>query len=68
MKEPLRDRFDVLLEKAQSGDANAQYEVAKCFMDGHLVEPSRDWARYWAFKALCAGNMSAEALYKSIVQ
>ena len=66
MKEPLADRFDVLLSKARSGDTNAQLELARCFYHGKLVEKSIDQAKYWAFKAILGGNRNAFDLYRTL--
>ena len=67
MKELLRDRVDVLMEKAQAGDGDAQLKLAKWFYEGHLVEKSIDQAKYWAFKSILAGNTSASSFYANIV-
>lgn len=61
--ELLRDRFDVLLEKAQGGDKDAQFELAKCLFNGTLAEPSVEQAQYWAFKSALQGNNSAISFY-----
>ena len=61
--ELLKDRFDVLLEKAQSGDKDAQYELAKCLFYGTLAESSAEQAQYWAFKSATQGNSSAISFY-----
>jgi len=68
MKEKLKDRIDVLLEKAKAGDSKAQLELAKSFYKGHLVEKSIDQAKYWAFRAMSDGNSSASECYHAIVQ
>lgn len=60
------DRFDVLMRKAKSDDAFAQYELAKWFYEGHLVEKSNEQAAYWAFKALNAGYLKAQELLNKI--
>lgn len=67
MSYPLKDRIDVLIEKAKSGDAKAQLSLAKCFHSGHLVEKSSDMAKYWAFKSLQNGNDKAMGYYQAIV-
>ena len=67
MKELVRDRIDVLFEKARSGDADAQLKLAKNFKKGHLVEKSLDQAKYWAFKAVSAGNHSAQSFYEDLI-
>lgn len=67
MKEPLKDRIDVLFEKAKSGDSKAQLKLAKCFYSGKLVEQSIDQAKYWAFKAILAENKDASIFYKTII-
>lgn len=66
MKKLLKDRIDVLIEKAKQGDAKAQLKLAKCFYKGHLVEKSLDMAKYWAFKSIQNGNNSAMYYYKAI--
>ena len=66
MKEPLKDRIDILIEEARSGDSVAQLELAKCFLNGRFVEKSIDQARYWAFKAVSSGNDLAQTFYMSL--
>lgn len=65
-KERIKDRIDVLIEKAKSGDSSAQLSLAKNFKKGILVEPSIEQARYWAFKAVSNGNTAAESFYNSL--
>ena len=67
MKELIRDRIDVLIDKAREGNARAQLKLAKCFYSGHLVEKSVDLAKYWAFKSLVGGCNSAAVFYKVVV-
>lgn len=52
MKDLIKDRIDILVEKAKQGDFESQYELAKSFYYGKLVERSLPLARYWAFKAI----------------
>lgn len=68
MKEILKDRIDVLFEKAKAGDADAQLKLAKSFYKGHLVEKSTDQARYWAFKSVSSGNTSAQGFYAELLK
>lgn len=68
MKELIRDRIDVLLDKAKSGNSRAQLRLAKCFHKGRLVEKSPELAKYWAFKALLGGNESAANFFKTVVE
>lgn len=67
MSNPLKDRIDILIEKAKSGDAKAQLNLAKCFLSGHLVEKSSELAKYWAYKSLQNGNRKAIEYYRAIV-
>ena len=67
MSNLLKDRIDILTEKAKSGDAKAQLSLAKCFHSGHLVEKSSYLAKYWAFKSLQNGNRKAFEYYRAIV-
>ena len=67
MKELIRDRIDVLLDKAKSGNSRAQLRLAKCFYKGRLVEKSPDLAKYWAFKAILGGDEFAADFYKTVV-
>lgn len=60
------DRFDVLMNKAEAGDAKAQYKLAKWFYKGHLVEKSNTQAAFWAFKSLNNGYLKAQSLLASI--
>ena len=66
MKEKLKDRIDVLFEKAKAGDNEAQLKLAKNFYRGHLVEKSIEQAQYWAFKSVSSGNLSAQSFYQNI--
>lgn len=66
MSKMKEDRFDILMNKAKSDDAFAQYELAKWFYEGHLVEKSNEQAAYWAFKSLNAGYLKAEELLNKI--
>lgn len=68
MKEMLKDRIDVLFDKAIAGDDEAQFKLAKSFYKGILVEKSVDQAKYWAFKSMSSGNSSASDYYNAIVQ
>lgn len=68
MKEKLKDRIDVLFEKAKAGDNEAQLKLAKCFYRGNLVEKSIDQAKYWAFKSVSSGNMSAQGFYNELLK
>ena len=67
MKEKLKDRIDVLFEKAKAGDNEAQLKLAKSFYRGNLVEKSIDQAKYWAFKAIQNGSGNAQAYYQALV-
>lgn len=66
MKEELKHRIDALMEKAKAGDTSAQLKLAKEFNKGSLVEKSLDNARYWAYRAVSGGNISAISFYNSI--
>lgn len=66
MSKMKEDRFNILMNKAKSDDAFAQYELAKWFYEGHLVEKSNEQAAYWAFKSLNAGYLKAEELLNRI--
>lgn len=68
MKEKLKDRIDVLFEKAKAGDNEAQLKLAKSFYRGNLVEKSIDQAKYWAFKSVSSGNMSAQGFYNELLK
>jgi len=67
MKELIKNRIDILIDKAREGNARAQLRLAKCFYNGHLVERSVDLAKYWAFKAMVGGNSSATDFYQAVV-
>lgn len=67
MSDLLKDRIDVLIEKAKSDDAKAQLSLAKCFHRGRLVEKSSELAKYWAFKSLLNGNDEARGYYQAVV-
>lgn len=66
MKEQLRDRIDVLMDKAKGGDAKAQLKLAREFKRGKLVEKSLEQAKYWAFKSVSAGYLKATSFYMSL--
>lgn len=66
MKTLLKHRIDRLYEQAVAGNSDAQLKLAKEFVRGRLVEKSQDNARYWAFKAITSGNLSAISFYGSI--
>ena len=68
MKEPLKDRIDVLIESAKNGDGVAQLKLSKYFYEGHLVEKSIENAKYWAFKATSADIPNAESYYNAITR
>lgn len=66
MKEILKHRIDRLMERAVTGDTDAQLDLAKEFVKGNIVEKSLENARYWAFKAVSGGNTPAIKYYNSI--
>lgn len=66
MKEPLKDRIDILIESARNGNSVSQLKLSKCFYEGHLVEKSNENAQYWSFKAVSAGVPEAECYYNAI--
>lgn len=66
MKEILKHRIDRLMERAVTGDTDAQLDLAKEFVKGNIVEKSLDNVRYWAFKAVSGGNTPAIKYYNSI--
>lgn len=68
MKNLLKDRIEILLDKAKAGDSEAQLKLAKNFYKGRLVEKSIDQAKYWAFKSMSSGNSSAGDYYDAMVQ
>lgn len=68
MKEQLKDRIDVLLEKAKDNDGISQLKLAKCFYTGELVEKSTENALFWSFKAVSAGVPDAESYYNAITR
>ncbi len=51
MKDLLKDKIDLLVDKAKAGDYNAQYKLAKAFYYGEKVKRSLPLANYWAYKA-----------------
>ena len=66
MKEILKHRIDRLMERAVTGDTDAQLDLAKEFVKGNIVEKSLENARYWAFKAVSGGSTPAIKFYNSI--
>lgn len=49
-----------LLEKAMSGDAESQYQLALCYRNGEGVEQSNEEAVKWYRKAAEQGNSDAQ--------
>ena len=49
-----------LLEKAISGDAESQYQLALCYRNGEGVEQSNEEAAKWYRKAADQGNSDAQ--------
>ena len=49
-----------LLEKAISGDAESQYQLALCYRNGEGVEQSNEEAEKWYRKAAEQGNSDAQ--------
>lgn len=45
---------------AERGDANAQYELARCYHRGEGVEIDKDLACYWYFEAAMQGHVKAQ--------
>jgi len=54
-------KFKEYLRKAQTGDAEAQLEVAYCYYDGIGVSQSYEKAVYWVTKAANQGNAKAQS-------
>lgn len=69
MKELKKDRIDVLLEKAKSGDQKSQFELAKAFYYEKRVNRSLPLAKYWAYRAVTNPNnnhdLETYRLYKA---
>lgn len=62
----IKDRFDILLDKAKAGDSKSQYKLAKWLYTGHLVKKNQEAAKYWAFKAINGGYKKAHILFEKI--
>ncbi|MBR2966881.1 MAG: sel1 repeat family protein [Clostridia bacterium] len=54
-----KQEFEILLQKAQNGDANAMYQVALCYEDGIVVEYNLDEAIAWMNSSADLGNLQA---------
>ena len=54
-----------LMEKALSGDSQAQYDLAMIFMEGNGVEKNENEGKKWLDKAVENGNESAIARMKA---
>lgn len=54
-----------LMEKALSGDSQAQYDLAMIFMEGNGVEKNENEGKKWLDKAVKNGNESAIARMKA---
>lgn len=55
----VKPRFEVLLARAQDGDAAAQYELGKAYENGVIVKTDDAAALHWLMKAADQKNMSA---------
>ena len=64
--ELLRNRIDILIDKALANDAKARYKLARCLYKGHLVEKDTEAAKYWAFKAIINSYIKAGRLFEKI--
>lgn len=67
MKDIVKHKIDVLMEKAKAGDADSQLKLANEFVEGKLVEKSLENAMYWSFKAINGGNHQAVNYYNNLV-
>ena len=54
------EQFQALLQKAEAGDANSQYEVAFYYAYGIGIEKDDTKAAYWYKKAAIQENPSAQ--------
>ena len=54
------DNIETLTAKAEKGDAEAQYNLAKCYYDGKEVEQSFEKAAEWFEKAAQQGYAKAQ--------
>lgn len=57
------DNISDLIQKALKGDTSKYKLLAEAFYYGNIVERSIPLARYWAFKAIAAGDKSASSIY-----
>ena len=58
----LKSRYDIYIDAAKRGDANAQVEIGICYYDGYEVEQSYIKAFKWFLQAAEQGD--AVALYR----
>ena len=57
-----REEFSAMLKKAQRGDAEAQFEVARMYFDGKGVEENPKKGAEWILKAANNGHAEAQSV------
>ena len=57
----------LFLKAAEKGDANAQYYLGKCLLDGVGINQNKTDAVSWLKKADSLGNMSAKKLLQELL-
>lgn len=61
-----QESFESIKNKAQNGDAAAQFKLAEAYYDGEGVEEDLTKATYWAKKAAEQGNTWGQMLLEII--
>ena len=56
------DAFPLLAQAAKAGIADAEYRVARCYLEGSGVPPSRAEATLWLKRAAAHGSIEAQVL------
>jgi TPR repeat protein len=54
--------------RAESGDAHGQYDLAKMYLDGYLVDKNLDKALYWLKKAADQKFKRAQSLLENLTR
>src|SRR5579875_1588351 len=59
--------FAVLARAADRGNAEAQYRVGRCYLEGKGVPPSRTDAALWLERAAEGGHVDAQQLLAAVL-
>ncbi|MBZ9800033.1 SEL1-like repeat protein [Mesorhizobium sp. ES1-4] len=62
----LAEAFPLMATAARAGIADAEYRVARCYLEGSCVPPSRMEGTHWLRRAADHGNRDAQALLAAL--